>query len=383
MRIGLDISPALAEGGGLRRYVELLLGGLSRVASDEEFFLYSAFWSRFPGQALSLKLPQDKRFKLALRRFPQRLLLPAEQFLGLRIQERWLKPLNLDVFHGLGNILPPVRRLRTVVTMHHVGGPPDIPSWWGQFYFTTQVRRSVCSADRVIAISDSTRKDIIQEYGVPPERVVRVYHGGPDPFFNPDAAPEPLEPLGVRKPYVLFVSALHKRKNLEVLVEAFSRVKSKWGGRSLQLVLVGPKSAYFPELERFYTERGLSSDIRVLESVSPTALRSLYQCAEVFAYPSKLEGFGFPPMEAMACGTPVVAARATALPEVVADAGILVDPDSAGEFSLAILWILSDPSLRAELREKGLARVRDFSWEETARQTLAVYRQAVRSGTAP
>lgn len=372
MRIGLDISPALAQGGGLRRYVELLLGGLARVATDQEFFLYSAFWSRFPDQALSLKLPQDKRFKLALHRFPQRLLLPAEEFLGLRIQQGWLDPLKLDVFHGLGNILPPLKGLRTVVTMHHVGGPPDVPSWWGRFYFTTQVRTSVLAADRVIAISDSTRNDVLKEYGVPPERVVRVYHGGPDPFFNADAAPEPLEPLGVRKPYILFVSALHKRKNLEVLVEAFAKLKVP----GLQLVLVGPKSAYFPELERFYTERGLAEHVRVLESVTPAGLRTLYQCAEVFAYPSKLEGFGFPPMEAMACGTPVVAARATSLPEVVADAGLLCDPDSAQEFSAAIGRILREPALRAQLREKGLARVRDFSWEETARRTLAVYRTA-------
>lgn len=375
MRIGVDLSPALAEGSGLRRYVELLLDGFSRAAPEDEFFLCASFWDRFPEQVERLRLPGGPRFHLVLKRFPQRVLLPAEQLLGLRLRQRWLNGLGLDLFHGLGNILPPLRGLPTVLTLHHVGGPFDSPSWWDRFYFMTQTRNSVRAADRVIAISDFTRSEILREYGLPPEKVVRVYYGGADPLFDPSSAPEPLEPWGVRPPYVLFVSAINKRKNLEVLVKAFARLKKDDAGRALQLVLAGSKSAYFPRLEALYTELGLSADVRVIENPPQGVLRTLYQKAAVFCYPSKLEGFGLPPLEAMACGTPVVASRATAIPEVVGDAGLLVDPDSVEGFEQALRETLTRPDRVSDLKARGARRVKEFTWDLAARQTLDVYRQ--------
>ncbi|MFH1724558.1 MAG: glycosyltransferase family 1 protein [Elusimicrobiota bacterium] len=374
MRIGIEISSALNEGSGLRRYIELLLDALARVDRENEYFLYAAFWTGCPDRIHQVRLPKERNFHLALRRFPQRILLPLERFLRLPIQESWLRPLHLDVFHGTGNVLPRLRSVPSVLTLHHVGGPWDTKTWWEPFYFKTQTAAFVRSADKIIAISDFTRGEVTREWGVPPERVARVYYGGPAPLFRVTERVEDLSVLGVRRPFLLFVSEIKRRKNLDTLVRAFSMFKRSDEGRGFQLVLVGRKSPYFEELRQTCRESGVDEDVIFRYPVTQEQLRSLYQSAEALVYPSKLEGFGLPPLEAMACGTPVVAARAASLPEVIGDAGILVDPDSPEGFHQAIRAVTTDRRLKESLVKKGFERIREFTWERAARETLEVYR---------
>ena len=374
MRIGIDVTPALEPHSGMRRYVELLLGALARIDAENEYFMYAAFWRGCPGRLGGLNLPAAGNFHMETWRVPQRLALPAEHFLGLALHERRLKPLRLDLFHGAGNILPRLRRLRSVVTIHHLGGNPGSDSRWRRFYFGAQTVRSLRAADRVIAISEATRREVIGA-GAPPGRVTRVYYGGADPVFSPGAPGAP--PPGVRGRYILFVSSIQERKNLGVLARAFALWKKREESRGFQLVFAGTKGPYFRALLGLCRELGLEGDVLFLDGATQDQLVGLYRGAELLAYPSKLEGFGLPVLEAMACGIPVVAADVSSLPEIAGEAGVLAPPDSPEAFADAFSRVVKDAGLRKDLARKGLERARRFSWETAARETLEVYRQAL------
>jgi glycosyltransferase involved in cell wall biosynthesis len=372
MRIAVDIGNALDPGSGHKSYVESLLQALAEIDHENEFILWAAFWGGFPDRMRRMRLPD--RFRVLAYRIPQRLLLPTEYFLRLPIQISLLKRARVDLYHGACGVLPISGHIKCVATMHHVGGDIEDKSWWSRLYYDSQTRATIHKADRLIAISESTRQTLITQYGVSPERVVRIYYGGAPSEFK--AAPASLErlPQGIRAPFLLFVSSICERKNLEVLIEAFRIVKNSPEGKNHQLVFVGKPTSYIDRLRSLVHTLQLDGDVLFIDYLSPLQLNVVYRRASLLTYPSKLEGFGLPPLEAMACGTPVVASNATCLPEIIGDAGLLVDPNSPEQMAQAIVSILRDNDLSSELRARGFKRVNEFSWEKAARETLAVYR---------
>ena len=189
MRIGLDVSGAFSQPSGMRRYVESLLQGFADAGGDHEFFVYAAFWGDFPSRGLSLAVPNSPRFHRVLKRAPQRLLLRVEARLGLRIQERWLAPYQLDVFHGFASILPPLRGLRSVLSLYHFGMEQHAKSAWNTFYYDERPRQSALAADRLVACSEYTRQEAVRVLGVDPEKIDTVWLGGAGPEFR--RPPEP------------------------------------------------------------------------------------------------------------------------------------------------------------------------------------------------
>lgn len=375
MRIGLDVSGAIGRPSGLRRYVEGLLGGFAAEDSIHEFFVYAAFWGDFPARAESLEIPNSPRFHRVLKRVPQRLLLGAEAKLGLRVQERWLEPYKLDIFHGFSSILPPLRNLRSILSLYHVGGQLDSTSAWNDFYFGEAPRRSALAADRLIACSEYTRREAIKILGVDPAKVDTVWLGGAGPEFRAAPAPARVAALGVSGSYLLFVSALNNRKNLPRLVQAYAMLRAK--GFKQSLVMVGRPDASAVALKEDIAKLGVADSVKFFEALPQADLVALYRGADLFVYPSILEGFGLPVIEAMACEVPVVVANASCMPEIAGDAALFFDGDDAEDLARQLERGLTDKDLRAELVRKGTERAALFDWTKCARGTLASYEKAL------
>jgi glycosyltransferase involved in cell wall biosynthesis len=365
VRIALDVSAVLDGASGLGFYIERLTAALAAAAPEREFVLTAAFW-RGGRRLEDAPLPRARNVTRVRFAAPQRLLLPAEEFAGVSWRESRFQALGVDAVHGLGNVLPPLSRLPGVVTVHHVGGglPPGL---WPRFFFGLLPVRSARRADRVIAVSERTRLEAVAAWGLEAARVRTVHEGGPDPVFRPAAAaPTP------ESPYVLHVGGLSVRKNLPALLRAFGALVEKGPARPLRLVLAGRPGEASAEIARLAAAPPLAGRVELLGEVSRERLVVLYQGAAAVAMPSLVEGFGFPVLEAMACGAPVVAADAGALPEVAGGAAQLFDPADPGALERALSRVLGDSDLAADLRRRGASRAASFSWERAARETLEV-----------
>jgi glycosyltransferase involved in cell wall biosynthesis len=276
------------------------------------------------------------------------------------------------------DFIPPMRRFfRSVITVHDLGFVhfPETLTVESQRYYG-QIRQAVRSADRIIAVSSCTRDDLCQLVGADPDKIDVVLEAA-DPTFHPVVSEKELEAarrrLGVDRPFILFIGSFEPRKNLVLLLEAFSEVRREV---DLQLVLLGRRGwLYEPIFERL-DQLELGAYVRIVDPVPNAALPPIYSAAAALAFPSLYEGFGLPPLEAMACGCPVVTSDRASLPEVVGDAGLLVPADDSAALAKALLRLVTDDDLRARLVRSGLERARTFSWDRAAAETLAVYRRA-------
>jgi glycosyltransferase involved in cell wall biosynthesis len=295
-----------------------------------------------------------------------------------------------DVLFVPAHVLPLVHPRRSVVTVHDLGyrHEPQAHRLLDRLYLELSTRYNARAATRVIADSAATKRDLVQLYGTDPDRIT-VIPLGVDELFQPVTDAARLAAVrakyGIPGDYLLYVGTLQPRKNLVRLVEAWARVIADCrlqiadlGRRTL--VIAGKKGWLYEEI--FATVRRLGLEGRVLFPgyVPEEDLPALLSGATAFVLPSLYEGFGLPVLEAMACGTPVIAANVSSLPEVVGDAGLLVDPLDSDALAAALQRLLTDAdpstplraSLRAELRQRGLARAKLFSWPRCARETLAV-----------
>jgi len=232
---------------------------------------------------------------------------------------------------------------------------------------------------RIIAISEATKRDLVGTLRVDPDRIDVVYHGVDHDVFH-DRYPEDeientLSRYGLARPYILYVAAFDSRKNHGLLVDAFQHL-SRRGRHKPYLVLVGPGTVP-AELTSQIKRLGVSDRVKFAHDVPADDLARMYRGADLFAFPSLYEGFGNPVLEAMACGTPVVALATSSVPEVAGDGAVLVSRNDYGAFGNAMAHVLDNPALAADLRRRGMMRARDFTWWRTARQTLDVYRYAI------
>lgn len=366
VRIALDTSfLVLNRGSGMRTYVGNLLGALVGQDTGDEFVCwYSYFRGSRPGG------PRDPRVRHCVFRFPRRLLESSWLRLGLPPIDLFTGP--VDVFHSVHLIVPPQRRGVPVLTVHDLR-EFRLPRLYPHLQRFRSARIAMARrARRVIAVSHSTRRDVLELMGLDPDRV-RVIHNGLDPRYrHPPAHQERAavrSRLGLTRPYVLVLGSRDPRKGMEDALEAFRRADLE----GLDLVVAGSLSA---EGERRAAAAGLGERLRLPGHLEDEALHALMAGAQAFLFPSLYEGFGLPVLEAMACGTPVVACHTSSLPEVAGDAALLVPPGDPPELARALERVVADGELRRNLIERGFQRCRLFSWERAARETLAVYREA-------
>jgi len=228
-----------------------------------------------------------------------------------------------------------------------------------------------------LTVSEASKRDILRFFGVPPEKIVVVYNAIDDHFWEEPAADDVArvrERYQLDHKFVLYVGNIKPHKNLVRIIEAFDQVRGTIG-EELKLLIIGDEISKLPALRLAVHRHKLHKHVRFLGYLPDRTLAILYRLASVFVFPSLYEGFGLPPLEAMASGTPVVTSNVSSMPEVAGDAALLVDPYDVGAIACAIGRVLTDPALAAELRRKGLARAREFSWERSVLKTLDVYRR--------
>lgn len=285
---------------------------------------------------------------------------------------------KVDIIHAPSYTAPLIAPAPVVLTVHDVSYARH-PEWYPYrrdiirraFY-----RRSAHAAAHLLTDSDFSAVEIEAAYGIAPARIT-VVPLGVDPAFAADAGgmASPL-PTEIEGPFLLHVGDLHARRNVEVVVEALAEVRRHFGrGPAVSLVLAGVDRGSGAGLCAMAAGMGLVDAVIPLGSVGEDLLHALYRAASALVYPSRYEGFGLPLVEAMASGVPVLASQAASIPEVVGDAGVLLDPDDASAWALAILDVLNDVHVRTDLIARGRARAAAFTWERTARATLEVYRR--------
>lgn len=375
MRVAVESSAVLGVECGLRTATIELLRHLCGQNPSDEYLLYVARWKAFPPPELAWPGPGARPGNLALhlRRFPFAPMLRAEHSLGLPLQESLLLP-PVDVFHGAGQFLPRLRRTRSVLTLHHGGDMTYRDTDWDRFYYGTVIRQSAAWADRVITVSEYTRRLCVERLRIPEEKVRVVYHG----VFDPLPAPGPAQVAEARRKYglpdrfVLCLSRLNPGKNVVRLVRAFRAAAARH--KDLSLVLAGNADAgYLPEVVAAVRDAGLGPRVALTGSIPEADVPAVYAASEAFVFPSTSEGFGIPLIEAMAMGVPVAASAATSIPEVVGDAALLFDPLDEDAIADALLRLVEDGEGRARLVARGRARAERFTWAEAARATRAVY----------
>ena len=292
-----------------------------------------------------------------------------------------LRRLDLDVVHYPnqfgGTFLP--SRLRRVVTLHDLTPVifPAFHPWQRVWGFRLLLRPALRRAQHVIVDSAHTRADLVRRDLVPAHKVTVVPLGATQNAARGVRTPSFQQRYDIPARYVLTVGVLEPRKNHSVLIAALRRLHD--AGEQIGLVIVGREGWRWTD-PLLQADARLRSWVRIYRDVPDADLAEFYSRAEVFAYPSLYEGFGLPVLEAMAYGTPVVASRASSLPEVAGPAALLADPTDAGEFADQLLALLRTPALRSRLVAAGLERVQQFSWQQTAQQTLAVYHSVCGGG---
>ncbi len=356
---------------GVSRYTEALIRELPALAPDDEFVVFTG--RERPPESRAF----DPRLEWVHSPLPTarpEVRIAWEQTSGLSVAHRR----HLDVIHAPVNVTPVVSGAPRVVTIHDLAFhlyPEQYPGA-KQRYLRAMTRISVRRATRVIAVSDATRNDIIRLYGCDPARVTTVPNG-----VGPEFAPLPEAQVaafrrerGLPDPFILFLGTLQPRKNLETLLRAYARVaaESGWG-----LVVVGATGWSYEPIFATAEALGLADSVVFAGFAEPDELPLWYNAAGMLVYPSVYEGFGLPALEAMACGTPVIAANNSSLPEVVGEAGLLVGARDVEALAHAIATLARDPELRIELSRRGRQRASGFSWRTTAQRTLNVYHNAV------
>lgn len=365
MRIGLDLRLHAYAPGGIANYARHLAPALAAL---------------LPAQALTLVAHRREREPLTVPGTrARRAWTPPHHRL-----ERWalgaeLAPLRLDVWHATDFIPPAWGARRMVITVHDLNFLyyPQYLTADARRYYNGQIAWAVARADAILADSYATQRDLERLLHVPPERVTVAHLAAEDGFRPlPDAEMRAtLARYGLEPGYLLFVGTWEPRKNLPGLLEALALLHA--AGEKRRLVIAGRPGWLYDDIFARVQHLHLEPWVRFIEEVPPGDLAALYNGALLLTMPSFYEGFGFPALEAMQCGTPAVVADRASLPEVVGDAGVRINPDDPATLAEAFRRIAQDAAWRAQLSAAGLKQAARFRWDATARITLGVYQRVV------
>lgn len=358
--IGVDASRTrVAQRTGTEQYSVALLRALMALATPHRWRLYA------PGPP-----PDD------LAALPPRWEWRALPFPRLWTHARLSWELLCHPVSALfvpAHVVPLLHPRRTAVTIHDLGylHLPETHPDWSRRSLDWSTRWSVRAARSVIAVSGATRDDLVASLHVPARKIAVVHHGVRAGLRRPpaDAIAATLARLGIAAPYLLFLGTVQPRKNLARLIEAFRVVDA---GLPHRLVVAGRLGWLTEPITAAVAARGLTGRVHFAGYVPDDDLPALYAGAAAFVLPSLYEGFGMPALEAMACGVPVIASATTSLPEIVGDAGVLIDPLDTTALARAMIAVVTDDALRARLIAAGLRRAASFTWERCARETLDV-----------
>jgi glycosyltransferase involved in cell wall biosynthesis len=357
---------------GIGTYVRNLLRHLSRLDSETEYVLLC----RVADAALAEELGGNFRT----------IVEPARPY---SVSEQLRIPLDLrreriDLFHAPHYVLPPLVPCKTVVTIHeciHLRFPQYLPNRLAYGYARSALWIATHRSNRVLTVSDASKRDILRYFRIPEKKIDVIYNAIDERYGITPTAEEVArvqERYQLNAPYVLYAGNIKPHKNLERLIEAFHMLRQDPDLAHVKLLIIGDEISKYATLRRAVHKYKLHKHVRFFGFVPDKTLAVLYRLARVFVFPSLYEGFGLPPLEAMASGTPVITSDVSSLPEVVGDAALLIDPLDTNAIAEAIRRVLMDSALHAELREKGLRRVHEFSWDRSVRRVREIYEEVLR-----
>ncbi len=366
MRVAIDARLSYYVQGGITQYTLNLIRALAAVDRENEYIVFQ----RRPDQRTIVSQDNFRRVSLWAPTHH-----PLEQYvfgLELALQGR------IDVLHCTDFIPPFYYRGPTVITVHDLAFllyPHFLTRRSARYYGL--IDRAVRHADHIIAVSEATKNDLIRLTGTPEHKITVIYEAA-EPIYFPIHDQQVLARIHAKyhlpEQYILFVGTIEPRKNLPTLIRAFDRLLTDYKVEA-DLAIVGKEGWLYEEVYQVVDELKLKERVHFLGRVPTADLPHLYNASQMLVLPSFYEGFGLPPLEAMACGVPVIVADTSAMPEVVGDAALRVSPDDVEGFTVAMWRMLTDNALRAEMIAKGLKRVQCFSWERAARETLKVYQR--------
>ncbi len=369
-RIGINAHLLSGEAGyrraGIHQYIEQLLRHLPKGANRQHtiFTQYEADWLVGEGiTAVSTKWNTQRRL---IRIGWEQIVWPWQA-----------RRRNLDLLHSMAFVAPLLSNRPTIITVYDLSFihfPENFPAAQ-RVYLTHMTRLSCRRAVRVITISESSRQDVHRFFDIPLERI-DVIRPGVDAVYRPASAEAVTafrEAEGINGRFILHVGTLQPRKNIPVLLDAFAKLADP----ALKLVLVGGKGWLFDSIFKKVTELGLQDQVHFTGYVPDDSLPLWYSAADLFVFPSVYEGFGMPVLEAMACGTPVIASSSSSIPEAVGAAGLLFDPQNSTECAERMQNVLNNSTLSGKMRQLGLNYAKQFSWERAGKETAVVYQKAL------
>jgi glycosyltransferase involved in cell wall biosynthesis len=366
MRVAIDARKL--HDFGIGTYIRNLLRHLARLDADTEFVLLC----HEPDLGIAPQL--GRNFRAVLEPSPNYSIREQLHVPWVLLRE---KP---DVYHSPHYVLPPAIMCRSIVTIHdtiHLTFPQYLPNRLAYAYAKTSMWAAARRSSRILTVSEASKRDIVRQLDVPAEKVVVVYNAIDERFSrepNADDVARVRERFQLDRRFILYVGNIKPHKNLVRLIEAFHELR-RGELDDLKLLIIGDEISKFPALRRAVHQHKLHKHVRFLGYLSDDMLAILYRLASVFVFPSLYEGFGLPPLEAMACGTPVVTSNVSSLPEVAGDAALLVDPYDIGSIVEGLRRVLTTPALADEMRRRGLIRAREFSWEQSVGKTHRLYQE--------
>jgi len=371
-RIGIDATALPAQPVGAGNYIIQLVKALAKMDLDYEFIVFAQKSKR---DLFGIPLNSNLHWEIVADKSPMYRLM-WEQTTFPRLVHR----AELDLLHSLHYTKPVRLGCPSVVTIHDMTFFlfPHLHTRSKRIFFPFAIRSSIRRADALIAISESTRQDSIRLLGISPQKIFTTMLGITDEFRvvkDKGLLEKVREKYDLPEAFVLYVGLVEPRKNIPFLIRAYKSLVDE--GIQHNLVIVGRFGWMYHEVFKQIEELGLEDRVQFTGYMPQDDLPMVYNLASLFVYPTKYEGFGFPTLEAMACGTPVVTTAISSLPEIVGNAGILVPPGDEQELTGAMVEVLSDPIFYDQLRTRGLQRSEQFTWERTARETLKVYQQVL------
>ncbi len=368
MRVAIDTRKL--HDFGIGTYVNNLVRGLARLDHDHEYTL------------ICQKRDAEYLGSLGANFHPW-----PDPSGNYSVQEQLTVPVDVwrarpDLFHAPHYVLPPLTPGKTVVTIHdciHLRFPQYLPNKLAHFYARIFLSSAARKASRVITVSEASKRDIISFLHTPAEKIEVVYNGFDERITatTPDEEARVRDRFQLDAPFVLYAGNIKPHKNVDRLIEAFALLRQR-GYTDVRLLLIGDDISRYSSLRRLVHRHQLHQQVRFLGFVSVDTLAALYRLARVFVFPSLYEGFGLPPLEAMANGTPVITSNVSSLPEVVGDAALLIDPLDATSIADAMARVLTDADLRADLVRRGRERAKAFSWERSVARTHEIYMDVLR-----
>lgn len=374
MEIGIDISLAVGDRAGVGQYSFNLVRELAKFDKENRYTLFPFFTHIYNDEFKKFDFLRGENFKMKYENL-------SKEWIDCLWRRSWIpkyKFLNgLDLFHSTTFCFPDGFKGKVVSTIYDVSFKthPQFHTKENIDHCERGVKQAVEKADRIIVISKHTKKDLIEYYNCPEEKIVVTYLGCDERFkvIEDSGQIEAVKKkYKIDKPFIFNVGSIEPRKNISGLIEAYSTIDEKYR-KSFDLVIAGGKGWLNSDIYRRVGELKLKDRVKFIGYVDDEDLPYLYNAAEVFAYPSFYEGFGLPILEAMACGCPVIASNVSSMPEVSGDATILINPEKTDMLKIAIESVLKNDSKRKSMKKKGLKQAGKFSWEKCAKETLAIY----------